>query len=169
MLAMIFKTFAMGRCFMEFNDLERILKQVIAQFYRNDSSLLADRAPDSAHECSIAHRLAVYLETACPVWNIDCEYNRIGQNHNIKQNTEGKKIRPDVIVHHRDKLEIEHNLLAIEVKKAASDHDSKDIGKLQDLTAKPKGKRRVQYQYGLALSFVPNLSLRWFHEGEELP
>lgn len=149
---------------MNHNDIASIVDQVIDQFYRNDSFLLD--LEDPASEWSIAHRIAVYLETALKGWNVDCEYNRMGQDGEPKRNAEGVIIRPDIIVHHRGRAEMEHNLLVIEVKKDNSSHDFK---KLKDFTIKPEPdqEQRYQYQYGLALSFVPKLSLQWFHEGKE--
>ena len=65
----------------------------------------------SAHERSIAHRLAVHMEPHFGQgqdWNVDCEYDRDGQ---LKKTLEGVKgcdsvkktdeILPDLIVHHR--------------------------------------------------------------------
>jgi hypothetical protein len=135
--------------------------QAIKQFYRNDMLLL----DFSASEWSIAHRIAVYLEKGFKGWNVDCEYNRTREDCSIKQNAEGKNKRPDIVVHHRGKVEIEHNLLVIEIKTSGSNHDFK---KLKDYTNEPNMKRPFQYQYGLALSFIPNLSLQWFHKGEKL-
>jgi hypothetical protein len=150
---------------MNHNELVSIIEQVINQFYRDDLFLLRDEPTDSASEWSIAHRIAVYLETALKDWNVDCEYNRMGQDSDIKQNTKGENVRPDIIVHHRSKVEIEHNLLVIEVKKSNSSHD---FEKLKDYTSTPGQGRPYQYQYGLALSFLPNLLLQWFHKGERL-
>ncbi|MGA2914436.1 MAG: hypothetical protein ABSE89_00190 [Sedimentisphaerales bacterium] len=148
---------------MNHDELVSVVEQVINQFYINDSFLLGI----SVSEWSIAHRIAVYLEMALTDWDVDCEYNRTRQDGSIKQNAEGENKRPDIVVHHRGKVEIEHNLLVIEVKTANS---SNDFEKLKDFTSKPEPdqERPFQYQYGLALSFVPDLSLHWFREGKEL-
>lgn len=119
-------------------------------------------------EWAIAHRLAVYLEQQIPGWNVDCEYDKQGENLDPKTNAEAKgktqKTRPDIVIHRRRRLELEHNLLVLELKKekAAADWD-----KAREFTAPPTGKRKFQYQYGLALSLVPKLSIRWFENGKE--
>jgi len=101
---------------MNHNYLVGIVDQAINQFYRNDLFLL----DVSASEWSIAHRIAVYLEKAFKGWNVDCEYNRTREDRSIKQDSEGKNKRPDIVVHHRGKVEIEHNLLVIEMKTASA-------------------------------------------------
>jgi len=136
------------------DELVRKVDQAINKFYARDSALLESQAS----EWCIAHRIAVHLETGFEGWNVDCEYNRMGAEANIKQNSEGGHRRPDIVVHHRDMIEVNHNLLVIELKRSNSDDDCE---KLKDFTAEPTGERPFQYKYGLALSFVPALSKRW--------
>jgi hypothetical protein len=83
----------------------------------------------------------------------------------MKKRSSGTNVRPDIIVHHRDRVEREHNLLAIELKKAGS---KSDFGKACEYTAPPSGDRPFQYQYGLALSVVPVPELTWFAEGRKI-
>lgn len=142
-------------------ELIRLVDQALNQFYANDSVLFKT----DASEWSLAHRLAVHLETGFVGWNVDCEYNRMGTEGNIKQNSQGGYRRPDIIVHHREMVEVEHNLLVIELKRKNCDDDSE---KLKDFTSAPTGKRRFQYSYGLSLSFDPELSKRWFYRGREV-
>lgn len=65
------------------------------------------------YEPTISHRIAVYLEDFFPGFDIDCEYNKtlIG----YKKDVNGKKIRPDIIIHKRMKNEF--NCVIVEVKK----------------------------------------------------
>lgn len=114
-------------------------------------------------EWAIAHRLAVYLERMLPEWNVDCEYNRQGLGRDPKTNELDAKIRPDITIHHRGKLPIEHNLLVIELKKR---EDQDDWDKVSEMTKPPAGKRKFQYQYGLALSFFPQLEVHWYENGK---
>jgi hypothetical protein len=70
-------------------------------------------------ERAVAHRLAVYLEQEFPGWDIDCEYNRQGDEGerkkiNVAGHPKGREADPDIIVHRRGPQG--PNLLAIEVK-----------------------------------------------------
>jgi hypothetical protein len=112
-------------------------------------------------EWAIAHRIAVYLERYFEGWNVDCEYNRVGLDGATKHNAEGVYKRPDIVVHHRGMTQKEHNLLVIEVKRKNSDED---YDKLREFTSPPCQNRKFQYQYGLALSFEPNVKKMWFPE-----
>ena len=91
------------------------------------------------HEQAVTHRLAVYLEPLFPTWHVDCEYNREGEVP--KRDPEGRRVVPDVLVHRRT---TDENLLVIEVKKAASEHEVEDqIKKLR------KYRRKQGYQHCL--------------------
>lgn len=137
----------------------RKVNRAINRLYANDSYLLIS----DVSEWSLAHRLALYIEKKFNGWNVDCEYNRVGTENEIKQNSAGDKRRPDVIVHHRGMVEKEHNLLVIEIKKENSEDDYK---KLKDFTSPPTQDRPYQYQYGLSICFHPTLRKTWFNGGE---
>lgn len=145
---------------MEFKDLSSKVALAINMFYSRDSLLL----DINASEWSIAHRIAVYLEKKFEGWNVDCEYNRVQLGGGTKHNTDGLYKRPDIIIHHRGKVDKSHNLLVIELKTATS---TNDFDKLSDFTSVPCDERPFQYQYGLALSFTPTLKLKWFPENIE--
>lgn len=148
---------------MDRNKLALIVQEAINMVFARDAMLMTQENS----EWSIAHRLAVYLEQMLPGWNIDCEYNR--QDHetdHVKKSAEGKIVRPDIIVHHRSRTQLDHNLLAIELKKKNVSQD--DLKKLTDYTSPPVGKRKFQYQYGLAIDLSSNpLSLTWFEHGQQ--
>jgi len=86
-------------------------------------------------ERTLTHRLAVHLEKHFRGWDVDCDYNRLGERTlrlpkgSIVSTDDhlGKSIYPDIVVHQRD---IPNNLLAIEVRKASNhqppEHDSKN-------------------------------------------
>lgn len=139
----------------------RILHRAINCVFAYDSLLLQQ----DTSEWAIAHRLAVYLEQQLPGWNIDCEYNRQGAIEDPKKADDGEKIRPDIIVHHRQQLSSEHNLLVLELKKNANDAD---LGKARSYTAARTDKRPYQYKYGVALSFLPELRTTWYFDGREI-
>src|ERR1700676_2933657 len=91
-------------------------------------------------ERTLTHRLAVHLEKQFSGWEVDCDYNRLGERtlrlpHGTIVSTDdalGKSVYPDIVVHQR---EIPNNLLAIEVRNATNHrlrHD--DRHKLQAVT-----------------------------------
>lgn len=142
---------------MNLQEIENKVDVAIDMFFARDSILL----DMDAAEWAIAHRIAVYLEKTLKGWNIDCEYNRVGWAGNTKHNAEGTYKRPDIVVHHRGRVEKQHNLLVIEVKVK---NTSEDYSKLRGFTSPPCQNRPFQYQYGLALSFDPHVKKKWFQE-----
>jgi hypothetical protein len=91
-------------------------------------------------ERTLTHRLAVHLENHFQGWQVDCDYDRLGErtlrlpkgsivstdDHN------GKSIYPDITVHQRD---IPNNLLVIEVRKETNHQPiGHDQHKLRGLT-----------------------------------
>jgi hypothetical protein len=111
----------------------------IGQLLSNDAFLLEH----TDHEFSIAHRLALYLQQEFADWNVDCEYNRIGEQ---PKRINGNIIRPDIVVHHRGIKK--DNLLAIETKKTTnSDSIQEDRLRLVEFG------RTYGYKYTLFLLF----------------
>src|SRR3984893_9764971 len=116
----------------ELNKLVTALKE----FYGHESYILER----DLGERTLTHRLAVYVEKQFPGWQVDCNYDRLGERmlrlpHGTIVSTDdhlGKSVHPDIVVHQR---EIPNNLLAIEVRKA-SDHQppEHDQHKLRALT-----------------------------------
>lgn len=96
-----------------------------------------------ANERSITHRLAIYLQEEFLEYNVDCEYNRVGENpkkigdfkkrlDNFKKKIDSDDanavtVYPDIIVHHRGTRD---NFIVIEVKKT-SNKDGDDLEKLK--------------------------------------
>jgi hypothetical protein len=109
----------------------------LAEFYAREAFLF-DR---DLGERALTHRLAVYLEKQFSGWEVDCEYNRLGERtlrlpHGTIVSTDdtlGKSIYPDIVVHQRV---IPNNLLAIEVRKLANhqppEHDQHKLRALTD-------------------------------------
>jgi hypothetical protein len=92
-------------------------------------------------ERALTHRLAVHIERQFSGWDVDCEFDRLGERTlrlprgTIVSTDEhlAKSIFPDIVVHQRD---IPNNLLAIELRKAANhqpiEHDLKKLVALTD-------------------------------------
>lgn len=146
---------------MKLPELKMCVQRAIEMLYARDAKLFTV----DASEWALAHRLAVYLEQDISGWNVDCEYNRQGNGRNPKTNEYDEKVRPDITLHHRGYLEIQHNLLVIELKKK---EEKFDLVKTREYTEPPTQKRLFQYQYGLALSFFPALEAHWFQNGRDI-
>src|SRR5712671_4196313 len=108
----------------------------LAEFYARETHLLEK----DLGERTLTHRLAVHLEKQFSGWQVDCDYNRLGERtlrlpHGTIVSTDdhlGKSIYPDIVVHQR---EIPNNLLAVEVRKASNHQPVEhDQHKLQALT-----------------------------------
>jgi hypothetical protein len=115
------------------------LNKVIAalqEFYAQERFLLER----DLGERTLTHRVAVYVERQFPGWQVDCNYDRLGDRtlrlpHGSIGSTDdhlGKSIYPDIVVHQR---EIPNNLLAIELRKDSNHQPIEhDQHKLQALT-----------------------------------
>lgn len=140
--------------------------KAINLFIKHDSFLLQR----NVNERSLSHKLAEYLQGEFQGWHVDCEYNR---DHDLTKrlkvpkgttpidDTEGKTVFPDIIVHHRNNND---NLLVIEVKKSSNpDNGDFDRKKLEAFVKPP-----FSYQYGLFLKLnvvgteMANHELEWF-------
>ena len=108
----------------------------LREFYAQETWLLEHDLGERA----LTHRLAVHLEPQFQGWQVDCDYDRLGERtlrlpHGTIVSTDdhlAKSIYPDIVVHQR---EIPNNLLAIEVRKASNHQPPEhDRHKLQALT-----------------------------------
>jgi len=108
----------------------------LAGFYAHETFLL----DKDVGERALTHRLAVYLEYQFAGWQVDCDYDRLGERtlrlpHGTIISTDdhlGKSIYPDIVVHQR---EIPNNLLTVEVRKTSNHQPLEhDQHKLQALT-----------------------------------
>ncbi len=109
----------------------------LAEFYARETHLLEK----DLGERTLTHRLAVHLEKQFAGWDVDCDYNRLGERTlRLPKGTIvstddalGKSVYPDIVVHQR---EIPNNLLAIEVRKASNhqppEHDRHKLRALTD-------------------------------------
>jgi len=116
--------------------LEKVVN-AIREFYQHETFLLEK----DLGERTLTHRLAVHLEQEFPGWDVDCDYNRLGERllklpHGTIISTDdglGKSIFPDIVIHRRA---IPENLLAIEVRKATNhqppEHDEHKLRGMTD-------------------------------------
>jgi hypothetical protein len=109
----------------------------LAEFYAHEAFLLER----DLGERTLTHRLAVHLEKQFSGWNVDCDYNRLGERtlrlpKGTMVSTDdhlGKSVYPDIVVHQR---ETPNNLLAIEVRTASNrqppEHDQHKLRAMTD-------------------------------------
>ena len=125
----------------------------IAETYRNDRDLIGLRV----NERALAHRFALYMEPLFKGWNIDCEYNRYGDELGPKtlsgiEGCERRKetdwIVPDILIHKRRSKDKE-NLAVFEIK-SESALDNCDRLKLKGMTSQ---SGRFKYEYGIGVEF----------------
>jgi hypothetical protein len=117
-------------------ELDKVL-DALGEFYARETHLLEK----DLGERTLTHRLAVHLEKQFPGWDVDCDYNRLGERTlRLPKGTIvstddaiGKSVYPDIVVHQR---QIPNNLLAIEVRKASNhqppEHDRHKLRALTD-------------------------------------
>src|SRR5712672_4858023 len=133
------------------SELDKLVR-ALGVFYVRETHLLEK----DLGERTLTHRLAVHLEQEFPGWDVDCDYNRLGERllklpHGTIISTDdglGKSIFPDIVVHRRA---IPENLLAIEVRKATNHQPPEhDEHKLRGLT-----DRHIWFAYriGVFLTF----------------
>jgi hypothetical protein len=115
------------------------LNKVVAalrEFYAHETWLLEN----DLGERTLTHRLARDIEKQFSGWEVDCNYDRLGERtlrlpHGTIVSTDdhlAKSVYPDIVVHQR---EIPNNLLALEVRKASNHQPVEhDQHKLQALT-----------------------------------
>ena len=107
-------------------DIRKHIESAYQMLIKKDGYLLIV----DANERSITHRLAIYLESEFPEYDVDCEYNRNGfdskriisyKKEIDSDDTNGVTVYPDIIIHHRGTRD---NFIVIEAKKLSSTDDS---------------------------------------------
>jgi hypothetical protein len=113
------------------------LVAALQEFYARETYLFERDLGERA----LAHRLAVQIERQFSGWDVDCDYNRLGERTlRLPKGTIvstddalGKSVYPDIVVHQRA---IPKNLLAVEVRKDLNhqpmDHDRHKLKALTD-------------------------------------
>jgi len=99
--------------------------------YKNNSILWEIAAGERAIVSQVFFELKSLVTLLLPNWDVDCEYNRIGERNSPKP-VQGGNGTPDIVVHHRSKLGSEHNLLVAEFKRRwpRDETDRHDSGKV---------------------------------------
>jgi hypothetical protein len=109
----------------------------LTEFYGRESYLFAH----DLGERTLTHRLAVHLEKQFSGWEVDCDYDRLGERtlrlpHGSIVSTDdhlAKSVYPDIVVHQRA---IPNNLMAIELRKTTNhqppEHDRHKLRALTD-------------------------------------
>ena len=117
-------------------ELNRVITALQALF-ANESALFERDLGERA----LTHRLAVHVERQFPGWDVDCDYDRLGERtlrlpRGTIVSTDdhlAKSVYPDLVVHQRA---IPNNLLAIELRKASNhqpvEHDQRKLAALTD-------------------------------------
>jgi hypothetical protein len=86
--------------------------------------------PPNVNEKTLTGNLANYLKREFPSWDVDAEYDR---DLAAQKKLKGKRVYPDIIVHHRQQKGASANLLVIEAKKSNNrDRGARDRQKLHD-------------------------------------
>ena len=132
------------------NELQKSVFEALVLLIKNDIEIIEN---ETKEEC-INHKLAQYLEHTLSIYKIltihdvDIEYNKYKEGE--KKSTDGRNIRPDIIVHKR-KSGNKNNLIVIEAKKYYE--SKKDRGKIMDLV---QNKKKYSYSLGATISYLPN-------------
>jgi len=118
------------------SELDRVVS-ALGEFYARETYLLEQ----DLGERTLTHRLAVHLERQFEGWDVDCDYDRLGERTlrlpkgSIVSTDDhlGKSVYPDIVVHRRA---VPENLLVVEVRKASNhqppDHDRHKLRALTD-------------------------------------
>ena len=101
-------------------EVKKKVEIALGMLLKNDSFLLEH----DVNERSISHKLAEYLQQLFPDYNVDCEYNKRGedipktiQKYWEKLKNDNPLVYPDIIVHRRS---TDDNLLIIEAKNSSN-------------------------------------------------
>lgn len=140
-------------------DVERGLRAAISTLLRKDSFLIEH----DVNERAITHKLGEYLQREFPDWHVDCEYNRVGTEDAKKvvrglnscggnvptDDTSGRTVYPDIIVHTRGKTGSGSNLLVVELKKASNPNRTGcDLEKLDAY------RNQLHYRFAVAVTVL---------------
>jgi hypothetical protein len=133
---------------LDLNLIRNNIEAALSLLYKNDLLLITNNTSERA----ITHKLAEYIEPKFPDWDVDCEYNQIGE-HLPKSILRQHTSFPDVIVHKRGRS---NNLLVIEAKNSYSYHhgDKHDKDKIQAYIE----DERYRYKFGVWICFYGKLS-----------
>lgn len=142
---------------------EKVTRSV-RQLHAGDSFLLEH----VAHERSITHKLAEYLQREFSDYNVDCEYNKHGlATKLLPRECEERALEfvyPDIVVHLRGNDD--NNLLVVEAKLGKRTTIPEcDATKLIEFT---RSDGEYRYQLGLFIGFgeLRAPQLVWYQDGQ---
>jgi len=107
---------------------------------------------NQGEETRVGQVFLVLRGLVSPEWNVDVEYRRRGDLGHIKKRTDGKRARPDILIHRRGDESADGNVLVAEFKNFEAGFlgwASDDGQKVVDL------QRQFGYQVGALVSFGP--------------
>lgn len=143
------------------NELQQSVLNALKQLVKNDSDLIETQPKE---EC-INHKLAIYLERSLQEKglldgiDVDIEYNKYKDDE--KESSNGRNIRPDILVHER-RSGNRNNLIVIEAKK--NYNNKSDTYKVIDLMDSVNFK----YQVGALISYLPKgkyMKIKFYERG----
>ena len=114
------------------------INKALITLYKRDSYLLKN----DAHEVTISHKLACYLQDMFEEFDVDIEFNK---NLKDSKRVDNEIRRPDIIVHKRGTND--SNFIAIEIKKCSNANKNFDIEKIGSIM------NELNYQYGFYIEF----------------
>ena len=152
----------------DFAQVQAMVREAVRRLYQADAQLIKYEV----NERSITHWLATYLQGDFPEWNVDCEYNRneldpkripIDPVQITGDDTRGRTVYPDIIVHHRGRKGEGANLLVIEAKKLwTGDSPDEDRRKLEEFGR----SEDFAYFFGaLLLLNRDSVDIEWYVDG----
>jgi hypothetical protein len=141
-----------------------LLKLAIEEFYAKDSVLVEKGGMEQACVVRIFHYLQNNMDNDFAELNLDCEYNKKGEEPKTIPDEDGKQvhIRPDMLLHSRGNGV--RNVAAVEFKgwwsKESREHDAKKLKALTNLDGQyaykigifvclGKSFEKVEYKYFL--------------------
>lgn len=136
---------------------------------KNQQPMLFKKA-DNIAERTVSTALSVLLTPKFPEYNVNCEYNRMTDEHGLQipkriqlnpYDEDPSRVYPDIIVHRQE--DGEHNLLVVEIKMSWKNGEKNDdYKKLIACT------RELRYSYGLYLELSEGgmSEMSWFQNGE---
>lgn len=136
------------------------LTDAIESVFRDDDYLFRF----AVHERTIAAALAFHMRPHFANWNIDAEYNKLGEDtKSVTLLGSLRKILPDIIVHRRGNR-FGANRLAVEIKRGNTAGTDRDITKLRQM------RRELRYEHALFIRFGDKhragtiTDIRWIHD-----
>ncbi len=144
------------------------LRIALGVLFRNETFLLEH----GVHENAVSYKLATYLESLFPEWNVDFQYNKkeLGSTKDLPgigeriPNRPTENIIPDILIHHRGRLK--DNLLVIEIKVNDFGEEEAKI-KLEEFT---RVGSQFEYPLGVFIRFygLADPSVIWYENGTKL-